>query len=164
MRAALLLVPVLALACVPDGPRSDEVRVEVRHVGRDGQDLPVVLLAERGGPRWLPIWIGSAEARSIALGLDGGPSPRPNTHDLAQRVIHGLRGEVERVVVTELRDGTYYALVTLRTDGERVEIDARPSDAIALALRSGAPIFVRERLLSEGGGPAGAEERPAHAI
>jgi len=149
MRIGLLLL--LALACGPGPGPTIEVPVEVRLVGHDAQDLPVVLLAEIGGERWLPIWIGPAEARSIQIGIEGVAVPRPNTHDLAQRVIHRLHGELARVVITELRDGTYYALLTLQRDGERLEIDARPSDSIALALRAGAPIFVREELLSDGG-------------
>ena len=167
MRVSLLWVTVLALACGADGSRPEaeaEVAVEVRHVGLDAQDLPVVLLAEQGGERWLPIWIGSAEARSIQIGLEGLSGPRPNSHDFAQRVVRSLRGEVERVVVTELRKGTYYAVLTLVRAGERVEIDARPSDAIALALRAGAPIFVREALLAEAGGAAEAASGAARSI
>jgi hypothetical protein len=143
------LAPI-SLACSPGGsdPGSGEPEVQVRveRVGLDANDLPVVLLEEHGGERALPIWIGPSEARSIALEIEHFESPRPNTHDLAQRVIDGLRGAVERVVVTDLRAGTYYATLTLRADGRRVEIDSRPSDAIAIALRTGAPIFVRTRL------------------
>ncbi len=165
-RPAALLLAALALACSPDAPGADgdaEVRVHVARVGLDANDLPVVLLGEEDGPRWLPIWIGSAEARSIALQIEQRPSPRPNSHDLAQRVIAGLRGAVERVVVTDLRAGTYYATLMLRSGGRRVEIDSRPSDAIAIALRAEAPIFVRARLFEEAGrlpddAPAGEEK------
>ena len=80
------------------------------------------------------------------MSIESIASPRPNSHDLARSVIDGLRGEVERVVVTDLRGGTYYATLALRSGGRRVEIDARPSDAIAIALRARAPIFVRDHL------------------
>ncbi len=124
-----------------------EVAVGVQRVGLDAHDLPVVLLEERDGSRWLAIWIGTAEAESIAMSIEEIASPRPNSHDLARSVIDGLHGELERVVVTDLREGTYYATLAIRAGGQRVEIDARPSDAIAIALRTHAPIFVREHLL-----------------
>ena len=111
---------------------------------------PVILLREEhGARRWLPIWIGVYEARSIAMELEHQPSQRPNTHDLAKRLILGLEGEVVRVVVTELRKGTYFATISLRSMGKTIDIDARPSDAIAIALRAEAPIFVRASLLDE---------------
>jgi len=147
-----------ALACGRAVPGAEhDVPVRVDRVGVDANNLPVVLLEERGGPRWLAIWIGSAEAESIAMSIDSIASPRPNSHDLARSVIVGLHGEVERVVVTDLRDGTYYATLGLRTGGRRVEIDARPSDAIAIALRARAPIFVRDHLFdhTEAGGAKG---------
>jgi bifunctional DNase/RNase len=126
-----------------------DVAVRVERVGLDANDTPVVLLEERDGSRWLPIWIGTAESQSIAIQIESLASPRPNSHDLARSVIDGLHGELERVVVTDLRAGTYYATLTLRSDGRRVDIDARPSDAIAIALRTGAPIFVRDHLFEE---------------
>lgn len=131
------------------GPPAD-VRVVVDRVVIDDNDTPVVVLEEEGGTRWLPIWIGNAEARSIALEMEALRSPRPNTHDLARDLIHGLDAEVTRVVVTELREGTYYALLHLQSGGRSVPIDARPSDAIAIALRAHAPIFVREPLFAQG--------------
>jgi bifunctional DNase/RNase len=144
---ALAIAASCALACGRAERESEhDVAVRVDRVGVDANNLPVVLLEERGGPRWLAIWIGSAEAESIAMSINSIASPRPNSHDLARSVIDGLRGEVERVVVTDLRDGTYYATLGLRAGGRRVEIDARPSDAIAIALRTRAPIFVRDHL------------------
>jgi bifunctional DNase/RNase len=122
--------------------------VRVEGVGIDTNDQPVVVLEEVGGTRWLPIWIGSPEARAIARQIEAVATPRPDTHDLARRMLDGLHGELERVVVTDLRSGTYYATLSLRTGGRRVEIDARPSDAIAIALRTDSPIFVREPLLT----------------
>jgi bifunctional DNase/RNase len=136
-----------ALACANgEHAPGNEVAVRVERVGVDANDLPVVLLEEKDGTRWLPIWIGSAEAQSIAMWIEEAPSPRPNSHDLARTVIDRLHGKVERVVVTDLRGSTYYATLTIESNGDPVEIDARPSDAIAIALRTGAPIFVRDHL------------------
>jgi hypothetical protein len=111
----------------------------------------VVVLKEQGGPRLLRIWIGPAEAQSIALEKAERKSPRPNSHDLARRLIDGLEGRLEKVVVSELREGTFYAILFVEAGGRRVEIDARPSDAIAIALRADAPIFVRSEVLDEAG-------------
>jgi bifunctional DNase/RNase len=133
-----------------DGGAQHDVRVHVERVVIDDNDTPVVVLEEEEGSRWLPIWIGSAEARSIALEIESLRSPRPNTHDLARDLIHQLDAKVARVVVTELRDGTYYAILHLSRDGHIVAVDARPSDAIAIALRAQAPIFVREPLFARG--------------
>jgi hypothetical protein len=118
-------------------------------------NVPVVVLEEVSGERWLPIWIGTSEAHSIASQMDDRRPLRPNSHDLAIRLIQRLDGEVERVVVTELKGGTYYAILSLHAGDADIEIDARPSDAIAIALRAGAPIFVREGVFAQ------AEERSA---
>lgn len=159
---SLRIAPLLAalLAGCGDGasPRvektaADDVAVEVASLAVDPNGTPVVLLEDRRGERSLPIWIGLAEAHSIAAEMEHRRPPRPNTHDLAKRLIDDLEGALERVVVTDLRDGTYYAVIFLSTRGRRIEVDARPSDAIALALRCGAPLFVREALF----GAAGAE-------
>jgi bifunctional DNase/RNase len=158
IRWLALAVAASALACARSGPTSEhDVAVRVERVGLDANDLPVVLLEERSGSRWLAIWIGTAEAESIALSIESIASPRPNSHDLARSVIDGLHGEVERVVVTDLRNGTYYATLALRAGQQHVEIDARPSDAIAIALRARAPIFVRDHLFehSEDAGEKG---------
>jgi bifunctional DNase/RNase len=163
--ALLLVLAALTLACVgEEDATSGDVRVRVERVGLDANDLPVLLLEELGGSRLLPIWIGSTEAHSIARQIDAIETRRPDTHDLAERVIDGLRGEVERVVVTDLRDGTYYAMITLSAGGRRVEIDARPSDAVAIALRTGSPIFVRERLFAPQGLPSDATDDGAASI
>jgi bifunctional DNase/RNase len=161
----LALALVAPAACAPTGKGGDhDVAVRVERVGLDANDMPVVLLEEKEGSRWLAIWIGSAEAQSIAISIEEIASPRPNTHDLARNVIAGLHGELERVVVTDLRDGTYYATLAIRAAGDRrVEIDARPSDAIAIALRTGAPIFVRDHLL-ERDQPTGATPEAAPSI
>lgn len=160
LRWWIVLALAAWLACTPGDPARDhDVAVRVERVGLDANDLPVVLLEERGGTRWVAIWIGTAEAESIAMSIESIASPRPNSHDLARSVIDGLRGEVERVVVTDLRGGTYYATLALRAGRRRVEIDARPSDAIAIALRTRAPIFVRDHLFehAETAGAKGAE-------
>jgi bifunctional DNase/RNase len=143
-------VTIAAMACDRAPPALEtEVPVTLDRVAIDDHDSPVIVLEEEGGPRWLPIWIGLAEAHSIALEMEQRRLPRPNTHDLARSVIREMKGRVARVVVTELRGGTYYAILNLDVGGEQVEVDARPSDAIAIALRDGAPIFVRESLFDE---------------
>lgn len=135
------------LACgQPPVANGTDVAVRVDRIAIDLHNTPVVVLEEKDGPRWLPIWIGTAEAHSIALQIEQKTSPRPNSHDLTRELIRGLDGSVDRVVVTELRNGTYYAVLGVVHGGERIEIDARPSDAIAIALRAGAPIFVRDTL------------------
>lgn len=147
-----LLFVGIAVACGRGGtPAPQDVRVHVERVALDAGNVPVLVLEEDRGSRWLPIWIGTAEARSIALQMHEHRPPRPNTHDLARSLIEGLEGEIVRVVVTELRNGTYYATLALRVRGDVVEIDSRPSDAIAIALRAGAPIFVRAGLFDSAG-------------
>lgn len=142
---ACLLVPI---ACDSEHARpADDVLVRVGYVAIDPRaGSPMVVLEEQSGNRTLPIWIGFAEARSIASEIEHRRSPRPNTHDLAKQVLVQLESRVERVVVTELREGTYYAVLMLNRNGRRLELDARPSDAIALALRFEAPVFVRASL------------------
>ena len=102
---------------------------------------PIVLLREKDGTQVVPIWIGAVEASAIAFELEGVKLPRPMTHDLLKAAIEALGGEVTRVVVVDLRDNTYYAIIMVDHKGRTVEIDSRPSDAIALALRSQAPVF-----------------------
>jgi hypothetical protein len=111
--------------------------------------LRVVLLAERGGGRVLPIWIGSPEGDALALQLGGEAMPRPLTADLTARLVEAAGARIERVAVSSLREKTFYAIVTVDAGGERREVDARPSDALNLALRVGAPIFVDSAVLEE---------------
>jgi hypothetical protein len=147
-----LLLPLLLAACGGEATRGViDVPVRVGMVALDAHNIPVMVLEEEGGPRLLPIWIGMDAAQSITTEMEQKQSPRPNTHDLAKRVIQGLDGEIASVVVTKLREGTYYAILNLATDGKVVEIDARPSDAIAIALRVKAPIFVRATVFEEAG-------------
>lgn len=107
----------------------------------------VVVLRDDAHSRWLPIVVGSTEAQAIALQLEKVEPPRPLTHDLMKNLLESLDAKVSRVVVTELRENTYYAKIGLQLDGKKREIDARPSDAIALALRMNAPIFVVEEVM-----------------
>lgn len=112
---------------------------------------PIVLLREVGGARFLPIWIGAAEATAIAFALEGIEPQRPLTHDLLRLSVEVLGADVERVVVTELRDGIYYADLVFRRNGEEVTVSSRPSDAIALAARTHSPLFVHSAVLDEAG-------------
>ena len=110
---------------------------------------PIVLLRERDGERYLPIWIGASEAAAIALSLQGVQTPRPMTHDLMKNILEDLSVAVEKIVVTELRDSTFYATIELQRNGDRYEVSSRPSDAIALAVRLAVPIFANEDVLDE---------------
>ena len=121
------------------------VRVELPH------NQPIVLLKERAGDRFLPIWIGGVEATSIAFALQGVVTSRPMTHDLMRDLLSNLEVIVDRIVVTELREGTFYAEIRMTSDGESVTVSSRPSDAIALAVRATVPIFADESVLEEAG-------------
>ncbi|MCW5852471.1 MAG: bifunctional nuclease family protein [Anaerolineae bacterium] len=109
----------------------------------------IVVLREKGSDRQLVIWIGHAEADSITLKLQGHEVPRPMTHDLLNNVIHELGAKLEYIHIHDLRDDTYFALLVLDHNGQRMEIDARPSDSIALAIRAQAPIFVAEGIMDK---------------
>jgi bifunctional DNase/RNase len=110
---------------------------------------PIVLLKTADGKRFLPIWIGASEASAIMSRLQGTEAPRPMTHDLLQNVVDELGGTIVRIAVTELRDNTFYAQIVLRANGDEHEIDSRPSDAIALAVRVNAPIFAADDVIAE---------------
>ncbi|MDP9242786.1 MAG: bifunctional nuclease family protein, partial [Actinomycetota bacterium] len=110
---------------------------------------PIVLLKEDEGERYLPIWIGAAEAAAIAFAIQGVVTPRPMTHDLMKNLLEEVGAEVERIEITELREGTYYANINMKMNGNAYEISARPSDAIALAVRVEAPIFADEEVLTD---------------
>ncbi len=110
---------------------------------------PIVLLKTVDGNKFLPIWIGHPEAAAILIKLQGTELPRPMTHDLMTALIEQFNAEVKRITVTALRDNTFYALLTLSRDGEDIEVDSRPSDALALAVRTDAPIFAAEDLIEE---------------
>lgn len=123
-------------------------------------NAPIVLLRDEAGSRVLPIWVGVFEANAIALQVENVAPPRPMTHDLLRQIIGDLRGSVERVVVSDLREGTFYAVIHLRVDDRLVLVDSRPSDAIALALRTKAPIFVEEAVLEQAKTSESASDRP----
>jgi uncharacterized protein len=110
---------------------------------------PIVLLREREGERFLPIWIGAMEATAIAFALQGIVTARPMTHDLLKNVLEDLSVQVQRIVITELKDGTFYATIQMQQDGRSYEVSSRPSDAIALAVRVSVPIFAHEDVLTE---------------
>ena len=110
-------------------------------------NMPIIILRDKTGDRVLPIWVGIFEANAIALQMENITTPRPMTHDLLKNVVEELKGAVQKVVVSELRDNTFYALVYVETAGDLLAIDARPSDAIALALRARAPILVEEAVI-----------------
>jgi uncharacterized protein len=114
-------------------------------------NAPIVLLREQSGVRYLPIWIGASEAQAIAAALEGVEPPRPQTHDLLKLVLDGLGASVLRVVVTDLRDGVFYADLVLGVDGKQVHVSSRPSDAIALAVRTETDVFVSPGVLEEAG-------------
>ncbi len=123
-------------------------------------NAPIVLLRDEAGNRVLPIWVGVFEANAIALQVENIAPPRPMTHDLLRQIILDLKGEVERITITDLRDSTFYAVIHLRVDGDLVLVDSRPSDAIALALRVKAPIFVEENVLEQAKTVESGAERP----
>lgn len=115
-------------------------------------NMPIVILKDKGGDRVLPIWVGVFEANAIALQIENISTPRPMTHDLLKNILSEIEADVQRVVVSDLRDNTFYAMIYLDRDGETIAIDARPSDAIALALRTRAPIFVEDSVVDSAKG------------
>ena len=110
---------------------------------------PIVLLKTADGNKFLPIWIGHPEAAAILMKLQGASTPRPMTHDLFTEMLSQLEARVIRIAVTELRENTFYALITVSVDGSEIEIDSRPSDAIALAVRAEAPIYAADSVIEE---------------
>ena len=110
---------------------------------------PIVILKVEDENRYLPIWIGQPEARSILMKLQNQEFSRPLTHDLAVNLVAELGGSMEKVTVTELRDSTFFAVISVEVDGRTIEIDSRPSDAIALAVRAGAEIFAADDVIEE---------------
>jgi uncharacterized protein len=110
---------------------------------------PIVLLKTAEGNKFLPIWIGHPEAAAILMKLQGASTPRPMTHDLVTELLTQLEAKVIRIAVTELRENTFYALITVSVDGSEIEIDSRPSDAIALAVRAEAPIYAADSVIEE---------------
>jgi hypothetical protein len=127
---------------------SDEVEMQIRGVMMDPvTNQPIIVLKDVGSDLVLPIWVGFFEANAIVLELDKTAMPRPMTHDLLQNMARGLNAEVRKVVISELREDTFYAVIWMDHAGETVTMDARPSDAIALALRWDCPIYVNRVVL-----------------
>jgi len=125
------------------------IEVRVAHLGLDRTtNTPVVILQEREGERVLPIWIGPAEASAIAMELAGVKFARPLTHDLLKQVIVGLGADLRKVIITQVKENTYYAELHVYRGDAVIQIDARPSDSIAIALRLKAPIFTSDNLLA----------------
>jgi uncharacterized protein len=110
---------------------------------------PIVLLKTAEGNRFLPIWIGHPEAAAILMKLQGASTPRPMTHDLVTEILSQLDAQVVRITVTELRENTFFAEITVQQDGSEIQVDSRPSDAIALAIRAEAPIFAADDVIEE---------------
>lgn len=125
-----------------------EVEMKIRGLMMDPvSNMPIVVLKDVSGDTVLPIWVGIYEANAIALEIEKVTTPRPMTHDLIKNVLTGLEAQVHKVVVTELKEDTFYAVIWVERDGQVISIDSRPSDAIALAMRVDCPIFVEEEVL-----------------
>ncbi len=125
-----------------------DVEVRIRGLVMDpATNMPIVVLKDVASDTVMPIWVGIFEANAIAIEIEKASAPRPMTHDLTRNLIHYLNASLERVVINELRDDTFFATLWLRQDQEPIAVDARPSDAIALALRADCPIFVSEQVI-----------------
>jgi hypothetical protein len=112
-------------------------------------NMPIIILRDPASAAVLPIWVGIFEANAIALQIEKIVTPRPMTHDLLKSMISNMEASVDKIVITDLKENTFYALIFLSHDGKVVSIDSRPSDAIALALRTGSPIFVRSEVIEK---------------
>ena len=125
-----------------------EVEMKIRGLMMDPvTNMPIVILKDVNGNTILPIWVGIYEANAIALEIEKVSTPRPMTHDLIKTLLLGLNTGIQKVVVNELREDTFYAIIWLEKDGELISVDSRPSDALALALRLDCPIYVEETVL-----------------
>jgi hypothetical protein len=134
-----------------------EIEVKIRGLMVDPTtNMPIVVLKDVNSEAVIPIWVGIYEANAIAIEIEKHKAPRPLTHDLLKDLIYGLNGCVQRVVITEVNDETYFAGMWLEQSGESIYLDARPSDAIAIALRADVPIFVEEKVLQLAQGVASA--------
>ena len=125
-----------------------EVEMKIRGLMMDPvTNMPIVILKDIGGSSLLPIWVGVYEANAIALEIEKVSTPRPMTHDLIKTLLLGLNAGIRKVVVNDLKDDTFYAVIWLERNGELISVDSRPSDALALALRLDCPIFVDDEVL-----------------
>jgi len=132
------------------------IEMKIKHIAIEQESKsPVVFLTDLDETRYLPIWIGPFEAQSIAMVMEGGKTPRPMTHDLMKQLIEQLNAKVRRIIVSDLQDQTFFARIVLDQEGREVEVDARPSDSIALALRFRAPIYVTENVVRQASYPDG---------
>jgi bifunctional DNase/RNase len=130
------------------GPQPMQIEMTIKGLMVDPiTNMPIIILRDKAEQRVLPIWVGVFEANAIALQIENVTTPRPMTHDLLRNVIHDLKADIQKIVVSDLKDNTFYALIYLTVNGEAMAIDARPSDAIALALRARAPIFVEDTVI-----------------
>jgi len=125
-----------------------DIEVRIRGLMVDpSTNMPIVVLKDVSSDTVMPIWVGIFEANAIAIEIEKMAAPRPMTHDLTRNIVHHLNSSLEKVVITEIKDDTFYAVLWLRQGNEPIAIDARPSDAIALALRADCPIFVAEHVM-----------------
>lgn len=137
-----------------------EVEMKIRGLMMDPvTQMPIVILKDVGGNTILPIWVGIYEANAIALEIEKVSTPRPLTHDLIKTLLLGMEASLRKVVVSELRDDTFYAVIWLEREGKLMTIDSRPSDALALALRLDCPIFVDDQVLQSSKANASASEK-----
>jgi bifunctional DNase/RNase len=137
-----------------------EVEMKIRGLMMDPvANTPIVILKDVNGSAILPIWVGAYEANAIALEIERVSTPRPMTHDLIKTLLLGLNTGMKKVVVSELKDDTFYAVIWLERDGEIISVDSRPSDALALALRLDCPIYVEESVLKSSKATASVSEK-----
>ncbi len=137
-----------------------EVEMKIRGLMMDQMsNMPIVVLKDLGGDSVLPIWVGIYEANAIALEIEKVSTPRPMTHDLIKVLLMGLDASVTKVVVSELKDDTFFAQIWLERNGKLISVDSRPSDALALALRHDCPIYVDEKVLQTSRGSNGVSEK-----
>ena len=140
-----------------------EIEMRIRGLVMDPvTNMPIVILKDINGASVLPIWVGIYEANAIALEIEKVTTPRPMTHDLLKNLLLGLETRVQKVVVSELKEDTFYALIWLERDGQVMSIDSRPSDALALALRMDCPIYVEEEVLKNSKVGGGANEKASN--
>ncbi len=140
-----------------------DVEMKIRGLMMDPvTNMPIVVLKEVQGTAILPIWVGVYEANAIALEIEKVQTPRPMTHDLLKNVLLGLEVQVQKVVVSDLKDDTFYAIIWMERDGQTISMDSRPSDALALALRLDCPIFVSEQVLKNSKVANAVSEKSTH--
>jgi hypothetical protein len=137
-----------------------EVEMKIRGLMMDPvTNMPIVILKDVNGNAILPIWVGVYEANAIALEIEKVATPRPMTHDLIKTLLHGLGAGIHKVVVSELREDTFYAVIWLEKDGHMISVDSRPSDALAIALRLDCPIYVEDAVLNSSKAAAAVSEK-----